>query len=73
MMVSLTYGFSMPILFPIVLCQLIVSYIVDKLALVYYYRKPPMYDDTISKNSIQILKWGAFFYSGMAFWSLSNK
>jgi hypothetical protein len=42
--VSFLYGMFIPILFPIALLGLINLYVVERLCMAYYYRKPPMYD-----------------------------
>lgn len=65
---AIMYGMSLPILFPIVFVALIISYIVDKLAVVYYHRKPPLYDDALNRDSVSFMKWSALLYAGLAFW-----
>ena len=72
-MVSMMYSFGMPIFIILTFVCLMVSYIVDKIIVVYYHRKPPMYDDTLNNLSVQLLKWGAFFYIAIAYWMISNR
>jgi hypothetical protein len=43
--VTFTYGMAIPLLFPIAFIYFAVSNIVERLALAYSYRKPPMFDD----------------------------
>jgi hypothetical protein len=70
--VSMFYGFGMPIFFTLTLISFIVSYFVDKVVVALYYRKPPMYDDTLNINTVYFLKWGGFFYIAIGFWNLTN-
>ena len=71
--VSLFYGFGLPILPILILIWLIVSYILDKLIVMFYHRRPPLYDDTLNKVSIEFLKWATFLYIAIAYWMLTNK
>jgi len=70
--VSMFYGFGMPILFILSLISFIMSYLVDKFVVVLYYRKPPMYDDTLTKNAVYFLKWGGLIYLSIGYWHLTN-
>ena len=70
--VSMFYGFGIPIFFVLTLVAFIISYIVEKYAVVRFYKKPPMYDDTLNINTAYFLKWGAFFYIAIGFWNLTN-
>jgi hypothetical protein len=72
-MLSMMYGFGIPIFLVLTLLSMILSYIIDKILVAYYHRKPPMYDDTLNKISVHFLKWGAFFYLAIAYWMISNK
>ena len=70
--VAMFYGFSMPLFFVLVLGCFIFSYYVEKWQAVYFNRKPPMYDDTMSNNAVFFLKWGGFFYIAIGWWNLTN-
>lgn len=71
--VSTFYGFGLPILPVVILASLVVSYFLDKLIVMFYHRKPPLYDDTLNKVSIEFLKLAALFYISIAYWVLTNK
>jgi len=45
--ISFMYGLFIPVLFPIAAFGIFNMYMVEKFALLYYYRKPPMYDDKL--------------------------
>lgn len=70
--VSSFYGFNLPLLPILIFISLIISYIVDKIVVALYHRKPPLYDDTLNVVSIHFLKWAAFFYIAIAYWVLTN-
>jgi len=71
--VSMLYGFCMPIFLVLSLIILVFTYIIDKLKFAFYFQKPPMIDDTLQKNAIYFLKWGAFFYIAFGWWGLTNR
>jgi len=72
-MIGMMYGFGLPIFLILTLICLIVSYIVDKILVAYYYRKPHLYDDVLNMHSLSILKWGAFVYIAVGYWMVSNR
>ena len=72
-MLSMMYAFGLPIFLILTLICLIISYIIDKIVVAYYHRKPPMYDDTLNKTSVHFMKWGAFIYLAIAYWMISNR
>ena len=71
--ISICYGFGLPLLPIIILASFFMSYTLDKLFVMFYHRKPPLYDDTLNKVNIEILKWAAFLYIAVAYWVLTNK
>lgn len=71
--VSMFYGFGQPFFFVLTLAVFIVSYYVEKFVTAFHYQKPPMYDDTLSNNTVYFLKWGGFFYIAIGWWSLTNR
>ena len=46
--VTMTYGYGIPILFPVAAFGILVLYLVEKTMLYYGYRLPPMYDERLS-------------------------
>lgn len=42
--VTFTYGYGIPVLFPIAAIAILILYLVEKSMLYYAYRLPPMYD-----------------------------
>ena len=70
--VTFLFAPGMPILFPIALVYMIVLYTTDRLALAYWYRRPPVYDEKMNETTITLLSFAPFLYSGMACWLYSN-
>ena len=71
--VTMTYGFGIPILFPIAAGAILILYLVEKTMLYYAYRLPPMYDERLSQSVLKILSWAPLFYMGFGYWMASNK
>ena len=71
--VTFFYGPGMPVLFPITLAGLIFNYLSEKLRMAYSYQKPPMYDSSLSQNTLDSLGFAPFFYVIMATWLYSNQ
>ena len=70
---AIFYGFGLPLLPITVLAALIITYIFDKITLLLYHRKPPLYDNSLNKAWIFFLRWGVLFYAAISYWMLTNK
>ena len=71
--VTLTFGFLLPILFPICAFALTNLYITDALLLTYWYRRPPDYDDAEYRNALYILKFAPIPMFAFGYWAMSNE
>lgn len=71
--VSFFYGPAMPILFPMALLSLVILYSCERLQVAYFYKKPPLYDQTINTYTINLLFTAPLLYSGMGAWVFSNQ
>lgn len=71
--VTMTYGFGIPILFPIGAFAILVLYLVEKTLLYYVYRLPPTYDERLSQSVINTLYYAPLFYLSFGYWMASNK
>ena len=71
--VCMTYGFGIPILFPIGACAILILYLVEKTMLYYAYRLPPMYDERLSQSVLNKLFYAPLFFLGFGYWMASNK
>lgn len=71
--VTMTYGFGIPILFPIAAAAILILYLVEKTMLYYAYRLPPMYDERLSQSVLNKLSYAPIFFLGFGYWMASNK
>ena len=51
--IAFMYGMFIPILFPIAAFGIASMYITEKISLIYIYREPPMYDETLKVQSCE--------------------
>ena len=72
-MVSLMYGVALPILFPLTLVQIALIYILDKILIVFYMKKPDKNDGSLNKSAVFYLKFGAILYACIGYWILTNR
>jgi len=58
LMISVTafFGGSLPLLYPIGVLAFVTMIVTEKLSLVYFYKEPPMYDESITKSSNNVIK-----------------
>ena len=70
--VSFTWGTVIPILFPITLAGLCITYVKEYLMLYYCYQKPPVFDEKLSSDTIRVLYVAPVFYCLIGWWALSN-
>lgn len=71
--VTMTYGYGIPILFPIAAVGILVLYFVEKTMLYYAYRLPPMYDERLSQSVLNLLGKAPLIFLGFGYWMASNK
>lgn len=71
--VAFLYGPGMPIFFILAFVYLFLHYSVERLAMAYFYRKPPMYDNKLNNNTLFLLRLGPILYCLMASWLFSNQ
>ena len=49
--VTFMYGMFIPLMFPITLFGLFNTYITEKISLIWFHRRPPMFDDSLGKRA----------------------
>ena len=72
-LMSFMYGMFMPVFFFTTLIGLFNMYIVDRLALAYYHKKPPHYDTELNDKAIYTLKRAPIIMFMFGYWALSNR
>ena len=71
--VTFLFAPGMPILFPIALVAMLILYTSNQFMLAYVCRRPPAYDETMTKMTLKLLKVGPLFYAIMGAWLYSNQ
>ena len=66
------YGIGLPILFPIAAFNFCNQYICERLIVAYQVKKPPVLDDKLAKNAIELLYWSPVLLLFNGYWMLSN-
>ena len=67
------YGFALPMLFPIACFTFINLYIVERLTITYFFQRPTVYDDTLNKAALGILRWAPLPMFFFGYWIMGNK
>lgn len=71
--VTMMYGMGIPVLFPIAALSLFTLYCMEKLMLHFVYREPPMYDEKLNTNALNILTYAPLLFLSFGYWMLSSK
>jgi len=71
--VSFMYGMFVPLLFPIALFGIFNMYVVERLCLAYYYRKPPMYDHELNTQVLGFLRYAPLLMFLLGYWAVGNR
>lgn len=58
--ITAMFGTGIPILYPICALNMFVLFITEKYYFAYYYKRPPMFNNMISDNTLKWLKWTFF-------------
>jgi len=67
------FGVSMPILYPIVLIAMLSRYVTDHIAVCYFYREPPQYDNTLVRKVLKLIRFMVVASLPFAYWQLGNR
>lgn len=70
--VCLMYGTALPVLFPIAMFAFFVLYVLERCLICYYYKQPPVFDEKMTMNALNMLLWAPIFYMGFSYWYLGN-
>lgn len=72
-MITFMFGLGLPILFPITLVYILVIYLTYKIGVVYWYQKPPQFDQALSTIFMYNLKYASVLFCGFSYWMLCNR
>ena len=67
------FGLGQPIMFPWTLIFIAAMYCFNKLLVVYWFRKPPKFNDSLAQIFVSCIKYGALLYCAFSFWVLTNR
>jgi len=70
---TLLYGLALPVLFPIAMLTFINTYVIEKLCIAYFYKKPPVYDNVINTTALGLMRWAPLCFFAFGYWLMSNK
>jgi hypothetical protein len=71
--VTMMFGASMPVLFPIAFLSLFLVYLMENFMLFYVYRLPVSYDGTLHKVVLRYMKFASLVSFAFNFWQISNQ
>ena len=71
--VTLMYGLSMPILFPIAAITLKLQLLFEKVAIAWVARMPPAMDNSLNKNALSMVSFAPMFLLMNGFWMIDNR
>mmetsp|Transcript_5869 Transcript_5869/g.7950 ORF Transcript_5869/g.7950 Transcript_5869/m.7950 type:complete len:188 (+) Transcript_5869:583-1146(+) len=70
--VTFSFGFGIPVLFPIASLAIGVLYRVEKFCLYYIYKQPPMYDKEMTQKIAETMRLAPVLYLFTGYWMLTN-
>ena len=71
--VTLLYGLSMPILFPIAAVTLRLQLVFEKITIAWIARMPPAMDNSLNQNALSMVSFAPIFLLMNGFWMIDNK
>lgn len=71
--ITFMFGAGLPILFPIAYASFFVFYVVERLLVAYSYREPPLFDQTLNREALQLIKFAPLIYCAITFWMFGNR
>jgi hypothetical protein len=66
--ITLFYGTALPLLYPVAAFTFFNLYFVEKLAVTYYFKEPPSYDDKLNKLALSWLKYSPLMLLIFGYW-----
>eukprot|EP00753_Platysulcus_tardus_P015322 PLAT4965.1.p1 GENE.PLAT4965.1~~PLAT4965.1.p1 ORF type:complete len:1865 (-),score=744.73 PLAT4965.1:152-5044(-) len=70
--VSFMFAAGIPLLLPVACAAMLLTYWVDKLLLLRFYRQPPQYDSQLSEQVVTTLQWALLVHLLMTAWMFST-
>ena len=67
------YGAVLPVLFSIALVNFISVYVLERFLVIYYFKEPPAYDETMTMLCILCSRFIVLAGLALSFWQLGNR
>ena len=71
--ITMMYGMGIPLLFPVASLNLALTLYGERFACAFVVRQPPAMDDTMTKNTLRLLKLAPIILLMNGYWMISNK
>jgi hypothetical protein len=71
-LVTFMYGMALPILFPIAMLTFLNMFFVDRIAITYWYQKPPMYGPELNRIALRVLCIAPILFFSFGYWIMGN-
>lgn len=71
--IAFLYGPGIPMMFPITLAGLCWNLFTERIRMAYSYKKPPMFDASLSQKTLEMLGYAPILYFVMSIWLFSNQ
>lgn len=71
--ITLTYGVGMPILFPIAAVTFAIMWVQERFFVAYLFKAPPSFDENLSNNALDILRYAPLLLLFNGYWMLGNQ
>ena len=66
------YGMALPILFPIAMLTFLNMFIVEKIAITYWYQRPPTYGPELNAVALKVLLIAPIIFFSFGYWIMGN-
>jgi len=71
--ITAMYGMGIPLLFPIAAMNLGLTLMGERISTAYYVRQPPAMDDTMTRNTLRLLKLAPIILLCNGYWMVGNR
>lgn len=71
--ISMLYGLGMPVLFPIASLYFLITYICERIQLVYFMKCPPQMGDDLTKQALDLISLSPLILLFFGWWMIGNK
>jgi len=66
------YGLALPLLFPIAAFTFLNLLLMERILITYFHSKPPMYDDKLNKQTLNLMAWAPIVLCMFGYWFLGE-